>query len=171
MAARTTPIVLPAVQLKATDSNGVIPPSNSTSFPRLSIPKPSWIVRTESNVRREKRKKPDPPCAICHGSGRVDCHDCCGRGRTNSVHLEMLPKGEWPKWCRACGGSGLGYCSRCLGTGEYRYIMGFQFMKMEDNENETQDVMKYENQTNQQRRGPGGAESLLHDESSSEPEI
>ena len=49
--------------------------------------------------------------------------------------------------------------------------MGFQFMKMEDNENETQDVMKYENQTNQQHRGPRGAESLLRDESSSEPEI
>lgn len=30
--------------------------------------------------------------------------------------------------CRSCGGSGLAYCARCLGTGEYRYIMGFQFM-------------------------------------------
>ncbi|XWS65742.1 hypothetical protein CRYUN_Cryun05aG0139300 [Craigia yunnanensis] len=49
--------------------------------------------------------------------------------RTNHAHLEMLPKGEWPKWCRTCGGSGLSYCSRCLGTGEYRYIMGFHFMK------------------------------------------
>ncbi|TYI30284.1 hypothetical protein ES332_A05G375600v1 [Gossypium tomentosum] len=44
----------------------------------------------------------------------------------------MLPKGEWPKWCRSCGGSGLSYCSRCLGTGEYRYIMGFHFMKKDD---------------------------------------
>lgn len=32
--------------------------------------------------------------------------------------------------CRTCGGSGLSYCSRCLGTGEYRYVMGFHFMKM-----------------------------------------
>ncbi|XP_022155760.1 uncharacterized protein LOC111022804 [Momordica charantia] len=162
MAARA-PIVLAAVvQLKATDSNGVTPPPprNSTPFPRLSIPKPSWIVKTESNVRREKRKKPDPPCVKCNGSGRVDCHHCCGRGRTNFVHLEMLPKGEWPKWCRTCGGSGLGYCSRCLGTGEYRYIMGFQFMKMENNE--TEDLKKNENQANQQHHR--SADSLLNDE-------
>lgn len=33
--------------------------------------------------------------------------------------------------CRTCGGSGLSYCPRCLGTGEYRYIMGFHFMKMD----------------------------------------
>lgn len=49
MAARA-PIVLAAVvQLKATDSNGVTPPPprNLTPFPRLSIPKPSWIVKTE----------------------------------------------------------------------------------------------------------------------------
>lgn len=31
--------------------------------------------------------------------------------------------------CKTCGGSGLAYCSRCLGTGEYRYLMGFHFMK------------------------------------------
>lgn len=49
-------------------------------------------------------------------------------GRTNYVELEMLPKGKWPKWCRNCGGSGLNHCSRCLGTGEYRYIMGFGLM-------------------------------------------
>ncbi|KGN46279.1 uncharacterized protein LOC101214526 [Cucumis sativus] len=150
MAARATPIILPALQLKATDSNGVTPSGNSIFLPRLSISKPSWIVRTESNVRREKIKKPDPPCVICNGSGRVDCHHCCGRGRTNFVDLEMLPKGEWPKWCRTCGGSGLGYCSRCLGTGEYRYIMGFQFMKMENDE--SKDPKKYEDQTKQHPR-------------------
>uniref|UniRef100_A0A803QDE7 Uncharacterized protein n=2 Tax=Cannabis sativa TaxID=3483 RepID=A0A803QDE7_CANSA len=54
---------------------------------------------------------------------------CYMTGRTNCTHVEMLPKGEWPKWCRTCGGSGLDYCPRCLGTGEYRYVMGFQFMK------------------------------------------
>lgn len=193
----------------------------------------------QSNVRREKIQKPDPPCVICNGSGRVDCRHCCGRGisfsslslslthkhklltrtcytnnflieficnmslcspklgRTNFVHLEMLPKGKWPKWydclwlfllwtilpnlisnklalnywcrCKTCGGSGLGYCSRCLGTGEYRYIMGFQFMKMENNE--TQDLKKYENQTNQQQHRRS-ADSLLNDEElSSEREI
>ncbi|CAK7349264.1 unnamed protein product [Dovyalis caffra] len=98
--------------------------------PHLSLTKPSWVVRTESNVRREIRKKPDPACVVCHGTGRVDCPLCSGQGRTNCVHLALLPQGEWPKWCRTCGGSGLSYCSRCLGTGEYRYIMGFNFMKM-----------------------------------------
>ncbi|KAJ6329675.1 hypothetical protein OIU76_004977 [Salix suchowensis] len=85
-----------------------------------------------SNIRREIRKRPDPPCEVCHGTGRVDCPPCSGQGRINSVRLAMLPKGEWPKWCRTCGGSGLSYCSRCLGTGEYRYIMGFHFMMASD---------------------------------------
>ncbi|KAJ4950369.1 hypothetical protein NE237_027201 [Protea cynaroides] len=100
---------------------------------RLSASKPSWVVRTESNVRKEQRKKPDPPCIVCEGSGRVKCYNCQGRGRTNFAHLATLPKGEWPKWCNTCGGSGLGYCSRCLGTGEYRDIMGFRFMKTDNN--------------------------------------
>ncbi|ONI22161.1 hypothetical protein PRUPE_2G111200 [Prunus persica] len=102
-----------------------------------------------SNVHREVRRKPDPPCEVCTGSGRVNCHDCYGTGRTNSVDMQMLPKGEWPKWCRTCGGSGLGYCSRCLGTGEYRYIMGFQFMKMDSSHNQDN---KNEVQRNQDRR-------------------
>ncbi|XP_072988836.1 uncharacterized protein [Typha latifolia] len=96
----------------------------------LGLSKSSWIVRGESNVRKEKMKTPDPPCVVCQGSGRIDCHHCRGKGRTNCVHLAMLPKGEWPKWCKVCGGSGLGYCNRCLGTGEYRDIMGFHFMKV-----------------------------------------
>ncbi|CAL1388882.1 unnamed protein product [Linum trigynum] len=105
------------------------------SFPKLSLSKPSWLVTTESNVRKAARKKADPPCIICKGSGRVDCHDCSGSGRTNCVHLVMLPRGEWPRWCKTCGGSGLGYCSRCLGTGEYRYVMGFHFMNRDDQHN------------------------------------
>ena len=74
-------------------------------------------------------------------------------GRTNHAELIMLPKGEWPHWwgtrfiacksgfalhdganphnpffrCRICGGSGLDYCFRCHGTGEYREPMGFHF--------------------------------------------
>lgn len=128
MALRTLSL-LTTVRFEATDFNGLPPPRSPNSLPYLSVPKPSWVVRTESNVRKKRRKKPDPPCVVCEGSGRVDCQQCHGRGRTNNVESEMLLKGEWPKWCRTCGGSGLGYCSRCLGTGEYRYIMGFQFMK------------------------------------------
>ncbi|KAL7203994.1 hypothetical protein ACSBR2_017121 [Camellia fascicularis] len=138
-----TPSLLPAVRFGATESrNGAPPPRNPRPpLPLSSVSKPSWIVRTESNVRIEQKKKPDPPCLVCSGSGRVDCHHCRGRGRTNSVHLMMLPKGEWPKWCKTCGGSGLGYCSRCVGTGEYRYIMGFHFMRRESND--TQNHKKY----------------------------
>ncbi|CAL5190406.1 unnamed protein product [Lathyrus oleraceus] len=110
--------------------------SRNSSLPHLSIRKVSWVVRTESNVRRKVRKKPDPPCVVCEGSGRVDCHCCQGRGRTNRVDMEMLPKGEWPSWCKTCGGSGLTYCSRCLGSGEYRGVMGFHFMKKENNESQ-----------------------------------
>ncbi|WOL19549.1 hypothetical protein Cni_G28351 [Canna indica] len=104
-------------------------PRSGNGSSRLALSRPSWIVRSESNVRREKMKKPDPPCVECDGSGRIDCHYCRGRGRTNCLDLVMLPKGEWPKWCKVCRGSGLDYCSRCLGTGEYRGIMGFHFMK------------------------------------------
>lgn len=123
------------VRFEATNFNSLPPPSRSpNSLPHISIRKPSWVVRTESNVRKKRGKIPDPPCVVCEGSGRVDCHWCLGRGRTNQVHLEMLPKGEWPKWCKTCRGSGLTYCSRCLGTGEYRGVMGFHFMKMVNNE-------------------------------------
>ncbi|XP_074280064.1 uncharacterized protein LOC141605265 [Silene latifolia] len=106
-------------------------PSTQQHLHPLSISKPALIVRTESNVRKMRRKKPEPSCVDCNGSGRVDCHHCHGKGRTNLTELMMLPKGEWPKWCKTCGGSGLAYCDRCLGTGEYRDIMGFQFMKRE----------------------------------------
>lgn len=111
-------------------SNGL--PTNPELSPLLSVSKPTWVVRTESNVCKERRKQPDPPCVVCKGNGRVECYHCHGRGRTNFLDLEMLPKGEWPKWCKTCGGSGLGYCSHCLGTGEYRYIMGFHFMRRDD---------------------------------------
>ncbi|OAE34836.1 hypothetical protein AXG93_2528s2040 [Marchantia polymorpha subsp. ruderalis] len=40
-------------------------------------PSRSWVVKTESNVRREKKKLPDPPCVICKGTGKV---------RTNKLH-------------------------------------------------------------------------------------
>nr|XP_023886192.1 uncharacterized protein LOC111998315 [Quercus suber]POE68724.1 hypothetical protein CFP56_17604 [Quercus suber] len=168
MAGRAVGSIAAAVRLEAAKSNGapappLPPPRNpkpSPHLPYLSFTKPSLVVTTESNVRKEKRKKPDPPCVVCQGSGRVDCHQCCGRGRTNHVRLAILPKGEWPKWCRTCGGSGLGYCSRCLGTGEYRYIMGFHFMKT-DNDN-AQDQKKCEVQGDQKRRS--AADLLLNEE-------
>ncbi|XP_078438453.1 dnaJ/Hsp40 cysteine-rich domain superfamily protein [Wolffia australiana] len=118
-----------------TDGGNFLPRRHDfgSSEGRLGVPKPSLIVRTESNVFKEEKRRPIPSCVICNGSGRVDCHECHGKGRTNSVHLTMLPKGEWPKWCKMCGGSGLGYCNRCLGTGEYRDIMGFQFMRQSSN--------------------------------------
>ncbi|XP_059432252.1 uncharacterized protein LOC132165626 [Corylus avellana] len=159
MAVRTMSLST-AVRLEAAKSNGAPAPRNPTPLPHLSFTKPSWVVRTESNTHREERKKPDPPCVVCKGSGRVDCHRCRGRGRTNCVHLAMLPKGEWPKWCRTCGGSGLSYCSRCLGTGEYRYIMGFHFMNMDANN--TQKQKKYEIQADQEHLSP--ADLLLNDE-------
>ncbi|XP_047982745.1 uncharacterized protein LOC125223583 [Salvia hispanica] len=118
---------LSAVRSEATTAgNGAPAPENrkpSSTRPLLSVSKPTWIVRTESNVRKERIAPPVPPCVVCRGCGRVDCYNCNGRGRTNQIELAMLPKGEWPKWCRSCGGSGLAYCARCLGTGEYRLNM------------------------------------------------
>nr|XP_045089209.1 uncharacterized protein LOC109742114 isoform X2 [Aegilops tauschii subsp. strangulata] len=92
---------------------------------RLDARRPAWVVRTESNVRRERPKRPDPPCTICKGTGTINCRNCFGR--INHVDLAVLPKGEWPQWCQICGGSGLDYCHRCHGTGEYREPMGFHF--------------------------------------------
>ncbi|KAM0849702.1 hypothetical protein ACQ4PT_053568 [Festuca glaucescens] len=113
---------------------GLPPQTPESSLPglqgpprRLGVSKPSWVVRTESNVRRERPKRREPPCTICNGTGAIDCRICFGRGRINHVNLVMLPKGEWPQWCKICGGSGLDYCHRCHGTGEYREPMGFHF--------------------------------------------
>lgn len=35
----------------------------------------------QSNVRKLARKKPDPSCGVCHGTGRVDCYNCSGEGK------------------------------------------------------------------------------------------
>ncbi|KAH9622368.1 hypothetical protein KSS87_007213 [Heliosperma pusillum] len=87
-----------------------------------------------SNVRKMRRRKPDPACVDCNGSGRVDCHHCHGKAHQSPLilaidlfELEHLIRLR----CKTCGGSGLAYCDRCLGTGEYRDIMGFHFMKRE----------------------------------------
>lgn len=34
----------------------------------------------QSNVWKDVRKRPQPPCVVCKGSGRVDCHHCQGKG-------------------------------------------------------------------------------------------
>lgn len=60
--------------------------------------------------------------------------------------------------CKDCGGSGLSYCSRCLGTGEYRYIMGFHFMKTDSDQ--SQDTKR--NQV--QRKATRSAADLLEGE-------
>ncbi|CAA0842484.1 DnaJ/Hsp40 cysteine-rich domain superfamily protein [Striga hermonthica] len=140
---------LPRVRSEATcTGNGSpAPPDRDPSAAAWlapSLPKRSWVVRTESNIRKASIRRPDPPCVVCRGSGRVDCHDCNGKGRTNHVQSTILPKGEWPKWCRKCGGSGLGCCNRCLGTGEYRDIIGFHFMKkgIDEAQNERRDSLR-----------------------------
>lgn len=110
-------------------------PGSGLHFNLIGIPwgaqNRGWIVKTESNVRREKRKRPDPPCAVCKGTGRVTCRRCRGRGRTNFVEMAMLPKGEWPKWCGDCRGSGLDFCGGCLGSGEKRGVIGFHIRQDE----------------------------------------
>ncbi|XP_024175467.1 uncharacterized protein LOC112181284 isoform X3 [Rosa chinensis] len=79
MALRIVLSPVTTVRSEATNSNGALPPRNPDPSPRLSFSKPSWVVRTESNVRKEVRKTPDPPCDICTGSGRIDCHFCQGK--------------------------------------------------------------------------------------------
>lgn len=44
----------------------------------------------QSNVRKEVRKQPDPPCVVCKGSGRADCHHCRGRGISPSLSSPLL---------------------------------------------------------------------------------
>ncbi|KAA8520378.1 hypothetical protein F0562_014634 [Nyssa sinensis] len=58
--------LLTAVRFETSNSsNGVPAPRNPDQpLPRLSVSKPSWVVRTESNVQKERRKRPDPPCVV-----------------------------------------------------------------------------------------------------------
>ncbi|XP_043716649.1 uncharacterized protein LOC122664747 isoform X2 [Telopea speciosissima] len=66
---------------------------NPNLLQRLSSSKASCVVRTESNVWKERHKKPDPPCIVCEGSGRVKCHHCQGRGAilVEEVALVIAP--------------------------------------------------------------------------------
>ncbi|KAA8520386.1 hypothetical protein F0562_014642 [Nyssa sinensis] len=63
--------LLTAVRFETSNSsNGVPAPRNPDQpLPRLSVSKPSWVVRTESNVQKERRKRPDPPCVQCFRMG------------------------------------------------------------------------------------------------------
>lgn len=63
----------------------------------------------------------------------------CSWGFVSLCYLIQEPKkvkdfcfGCFGHRCKSCGGSGLSDCSRCLGTGEYRYIMGFRFLNQND---------------------------------------
>ncbi|KAK8964447.1 hypothetical protein KSP40_PGU000114 [Platanthera guangdongensis] len=89
---------LPLREYSSTASIGRHLPRSEVYYLHFGLSRPTSIVRTESNVHKEKVKKPNPPCVVCCGSGRVDCRHCEGRGRTNLITLAMLPKGEWPRW-------------------------------------------------------------------------
>ncbi|KAK7300293.1 hypothetical protein RJT34_11135 [Clitoria ternatea] len=55
------------VRFEATGFNGLPPSRSPRSLPHLSLSKPTWVVRTELNVQKKRRKKPDPPCVVCEG--------------------------------------------------------------------------------------------------------
>ncbi|KAL8143989.1 hypothetical protein V2J09_017021 [Rumex salicifolius] len=114
----------------SSDAGHGFPPPPSSSLPHLSFPKPSLVVHTESNVRKWVRKKPNPPCVVCDGSGKVCCRHCHGKVETVSGQYPKLKQCQFR--CKTCGGSGLCYCDRCLGTGEYRDVIGFHFLKQSD---------------------------------------
>lgn len=42
-----------------------------------------WIVKTESNVRKEPRLLPEPSCTVCKGPGKVRCSRCSGQSQLN----------------------------------------------------------------------------------------
>uniref|UniRef100_A0A7N1A7M8 Uncharacterized protein n=1 Tax=Kalanchoe fedtschenkoi TaxID=63787 RepID=A0A7N1A7M8_KALFE len=77
-------MMLAKARCETNNSSVLFSTSSSEPAPfRLSLSKPSWIVKSESNVRREVRKKPNPPCVVCQGTGHVQCHGCCGKGLTS----------------------------------------------------------------------------------------
>ncbi|KAF4391008.1 hypothetical protein F8388_024840, partial [Cannabis sativa] len=136
------------VRLEATGLNEASQPHPRQTYPtpRLSFAKPSWVVRTEASdplhvqMFIEKKRKRQihlvwsawgveglvATLAREEGGRTVHTLKCSRRGSgQNGEALNSLET----VLCRTCGGSGLDYCPRCLGTGEYRYVMGFQFMK------------------------------------------
>jgi len=76
--------------------------------------------------KRSRVSESEVACEACSGSGRMTCPICLGKARTNFTDVEVLPEGEWPKWCVDCRGTGLQYCRPCLGQGKYREPIGFR---------------------------------------------
>lgn len=87
--------------------------------------RPPMTVKPKRFHRVPPSEQPKDPCVECEGSGRVECPQCKGRGRTNLVDQAMLPKSVWPEWCEYCSGSGKINCSRCQGLGKFRQKIGF----------------------------------------------
>ncbi|KFK39093.1 hypothetical protein AALP_AA3G200300 [Arabis alpina] len=58
-----------------------IPNSSSTHGQhRLYLNKPSWIVTTQCSAKTKTKRKEKGRCVVCHGTGRVDCFNCNGKG-------------------------------------------------------------------------------------------
>lgn len=70
-----------------------------------------------ASIQESPMRKRD--CAICHGSGTIECDDCRGVG---TIHLPAGTLGEWqilllPRPCTQCEGDGKIDCPHCQGTG------------------------------------------------------
>ncbi|KAF2541453.1 hypothetical protein F2Q68_00032422 [Brassica cretica] len=57
---------------------GVPNSKSSLEKPRIYLNKPSWIVTTQCGAKTSRKEK--GRCVICHGTGRVDCCNCSGKG-------------------------------------------------------------------------------------------
>jgi hypothetical protein len=70
---------------------------------------------------------PEEQCQECSGTGKTVCLVCHGKGRVNRIDKNVLPAGEWPKWCTHCiRCTGMTCCGLCLGTGKKREPIGFR---------------------------------------------
>jgi len=78
-----------------------------------------------AGVRASALRQGETLCKCCRGRQRVECACCAGKGRVNRPGDAVLPRGEWPSWCPACGGGGLEVCPLCLGEGVKRRFGGF----------------------------------------------
>lgn len=58
------------------------------------------------------------PCAMCDGTGRVECRVCWGTGENELYdHLSLVMKGFSKSYCEGCDGRGWNTCGCCHGTG------------------------------------------------------
>ncbi|WZN66046.1 hypothetical protein HKI87_14g76090 [Chloropicon roscoffensis] len=96
--------------------------SNKTDYFRIK-------QRNLSVARLEGREEAvgNERCVNCSGTGKCDCTYCGGIGRANYTDTNVLPAGQYPVWCKECGGSGLSYCVRCQGTGNNIFQQGIGF--------------------------------------------